>query len=57
MNFRYLIFVFLSTLVFGSCSDNLKNSETNQIISSKSISKIVNNEDLVWVIEKEDTIF
>ena len=56
MNFRYLIFVFLSNLVFTSCSDNLKNSDTNQIISSKSISKIVSNEDLVWLIE-DDSIF
>ena len=55
MNFRYLIFILLSTLVFASCSDNLKNSETNQIGSSKSISKIIGNEDLVWLIE-EDTI-
>ena len=55
MNFRSLIFILLSTLVFESCSNNLKISATNQIGSSKSISKIIGNEDLAWYIE-EDTI-
>ena len=55
MHFKDLIFILFSILACSACSDNLKKSKTNQVNSSKAISKIFDNEDLVWVLE-EDTI-
>ena len=55
MHFKDLIFILFSILACSACSDNLKKSKTNQINSSKAISKIFGNENLAWVIE-EDTI-
>ena len=55
MHFKDLIFILFSILTCSACSDNLKKSKTNQINSSKAISKIFGNENLAWVIE-EDTI-
>ena len=55
MHFKGLIFILFSILACSACSDNLKKSKTNQINSSKAISKIFGNENLAWVIE-EDTI-
>ena len=55
MHFKDLIFILFSILACSACSDNLKKSKTNQINSSKAISKIFGNEDLAWVIE-EDTV-
>ena len=55
MYFKNLIFILFSILACSACSDNLKKSKTNQINSSKAISKIFGNENLAWVIE-EDTI-
>ena len=55
MHFKNLIFIIFFILLFFSCSDNLKKAKTNQINSSKAISKIFGNEDLVWLIE-DDTV-
>ena len=55
MHFKDLISILFSILACSACSDNLKKSKTNQINSSKAISKIFGNENLAWVIE-EDTI-
>ena len=55
MHFKNLIFILFPILACSACSDNLKKSKTNQINSSKAISKIFGNENLAWVIE-EDTI-
>ena len=55
MHFKNLIFIIFFILLFISCSDNLKKAKTNQINSSKAISKIFGNEDLVWLIE-DDTV-
>ena len=55
MHFKDLIFILFTILACSACSDNLKKSKTNQINSSKAISKIFGNENLVWVLE-EDTV-
>ena len=55
MYFKNLIFILFNILGFISCSNNLENSESIHIISSKSISKIAGDENLQWLIEK-DTI-
>ena len=55
MHFKNLIFIIFFILLFISCSDNLKKAKTNQINSSKAISKIYANEDLVWLIQ-DDTV-
>ena len=55
MHFKNLIIILFTILACSACSDNLKKSKTNQINSSKAISKIFGNENLVWVLE-EDTV-
>jgi len=53
MNFKCIIIILLSTSFLNSCSEKLIDSENNYIVSSKSISNILDNEDIYWIIDKD----